>query len=206
MKNTTWGRAACVAGPACLTAYGLIRLTDQEHGPGSAWTLGHLAMLTGVLAFIPVFLTLHRAAARGTGPAGRAVAGAGALLGLYGTAAVTVQSAIDLDVGFRAADRAGMDELFQEVQSDALVKAEVYSVGPLLFYIGLVLLTAQLAVQRRAAAWRPVAVVAGIAAAGASLDLMPVAGLLFLAALGALGRAGGADAAGGLTDGLCRCG
>lgn len=189
---TTWRRSAFAAAPVCMTAYGLIRLIDDRHGPGPDWSLGHLALLAGVLLFVPVFLGLRRAAAPGRGRVRRWFADAGAGLGLLGVVAVTGQVLIDLFVGYCSVDRATMDELFERVQSHAGVKPAFYTVGPLLFYVGLVLLMTQLAALRAIAAWRPVVVVAGIVLAAGDLDLLPVAGVLFLLALAPLGELPGA--------------
>ncbi|NXY93251.1 hypothetical protein HYE82_02260 [Streptomyces sp. BR123] len=175
-------------GPLCMTAYGIIRLTDPTHGPGLAWSLGHLALLAAVLALVPVIWQLRRWAAAGRGPAARLLAGAATTAGLLGAAAATAQTVIDLVVGFLCADREAMNVMFDGVRSHPGVTAAVYSVGPLLFYVGLVLLTAQLAVLRRISAWRPLVVVAGIAVTAMSLDLLPLGGLLLLLALAPLGR------------------
>ncbi len=171
-----------------MTAYGLIRLTDEEHGPGLAWSSGHLFFLAAVVCFIPVVLGMRRMAAAGRARAGRGLAGAGAVTALLGVAAVVAQVVIDLVAGFLSEDREAMRELFRRVKSHAGVEPAVYTVGPLLFYVGLLLLLTQLAALRRTAAWRPLAVVAGIVATGVSLDLLPLAGLLFLLAFAPLGR------------------
>ncbi|MEV7446112.1 hypothetical protein AB0O22_34070 [Streptomyces sp. NPDC091204] len=181
-RRTTVTRAAFIAAPLCMLAYGLIRLSDPDHGPGPAWTAGHIALLAGVSLFAVVFPTLRRMAGPTT-RAGRLSASAATLLGLAGTLAVVTQAAIDLVVGFRAADRPGMERLFEEVQSHPGVLPAVYTVGPVLFYVGLVWLLVQLAVRRRVSPWRPVMVVLGTATAAVSLDLLPLAALLFAAAL-----------------------
>ncbi|MFE9932391.1 hypothetical protein [Streptomyces sp. NPDC005533] len=181
-RRTTVTRAAFVAAPLCMLAYGLIRLGDPDHGPGPAWTTGHIALLVGVALFALVFPALRRTAGPTTG-AGRLSASAATLLGLAGTLAVVVQAAIDLAVGFRAADRPGMERLFEQVQSHPGVLPAVYTVGPLLFYVGLVWLLVQAAVRRRVSPWRPVMVVLGTVTAAVSLDLLPLAALLFAAAL-----------------------
>ncbi|WP_132753475.1 hypothetical protein [Streptomyces vinaceus] len=188
MSNSPWQRAAFSVGPLCMTAYGLIRLTDGEHGPGAAWSAGHLFFLTAVLCFVPVVLGLRRTAAAERGPGGRGLAAAGAVTALLGAATVVAQAVIDLVAGFLSEDREAMREIFRRVKSHAGVEPAVYTVGPLLFYVGLLLLLTQLAALRRTAAWRPLAVVAGIVATGLSLDLLPLAGLLFLLAFGPLGR------------------
>ncbi|MFD7263959.1 hypothetical protein [Streptomyces sp. NPDC059874] len=176
-------RAAFITAPLCILAYGAIRLSDPDHGPGLAWTTGHIALLAGVLQFALVFPALRRMTGPATGAAGRLSAGAAASLGLTGTLAVVAQAAIDLVVGLRAADRPGMERLFEEVQSHPGVLPAVYTVGPTLFYVGLVWLMVQLAVQRRISPWRPVVVVLGTVTMAASLDLMPIGALLFAVAL-----------------------
>ncbi|MEV7523321.1 hypothetical protein [Streptomyces sp. NPDC091371] len=176
-RPATLTRAAFITAPLCILAYGVIRLSDPEHGPGPAWTVGHLALLAGVLQFALVFPALRRM----TGP--NRPGTAAALLGLTGTLAVVAQAAIDLVVGIRATDRPGMERLFEEVQSQPGVLPAVYTVGPMLFYVGLVWLVVQLAVQRRVSPWRPVLVVLGTVAMAASLDLMPLGALLFAVAL-----------------------
>ncbi|MFI9062093.1 hypothetical protein ACIGQE_09515 [Streptomyces sp. NPDC053429] len=198
MTNIKWPGAAFAVGPLCMTVYGLIRLTDDVHGPGFAWSASHLALLAGVLAFVPVFLRLRRSAARGRGAAGRWFAGAAAAAGLLGVVAVTAQAVIDLVVGFLSEDRGAMNDLFQRVQDQPGVMPAVYTVGPVLFYVGLVLLTVWLAALRRTEAWRPAVIVAGVAVMAVSLDLLPLGGLLFLLALAPLGRRA-PDRAGRLT-------
>ncbi|MFD9471980.1 hypothetical protein [Streptomyces goshikiensis] len=187
MTTATMRRSTLAAGPICMTAYGLIRLTDEKHGPGLAWSAGHLALLAGVLCFVPVFRGLSRMATEGRGRGARRLADAGFAAGLIGVVAVSVQAGIDLVVGFLSEDRAAMQVLFERVQSKPMMGPVFYTVSPMLFYVGLLLLMVQLAVLRRAGAWRTVAIVAGIAVSMVSLDLLPLGGLLFLGALVTLG-------------------
>ena len=51
-------------------------------------------------------------------------------------------------VGFRAADRGGMDALFLAVKAHPAVTPAVYTVGPLLFYVGLLALLMTAAIRR----------------------------------------------------------
>ncbi len=181
-RRATLTRAAFVSAPLCMLAYGAVRLSDPDHGPGPAWTTGHVLLLAGVLQFALILPALHRL----TGPArgaGRLGAGTATLLGLTGTLAVAAQASIDLVVGFRAADRPEMARLFEEIQSHPGVLPAVYTVGPMLFYVGLLWLLVQLAVQRRVSPWRPVMVVLGTATTAVSLDLLPLGALFFTAAL-----------------------
>ncbi|RKT06192.1 hypothetical protein BX286_4230 [Streptomyces sp. 3211.6] len=180
-------RAAFVFAPLCVLVYGVVRLADPGHGPGPAWTVGHVFLAAGLVLFGAVFLGLRRLAVP-AGRAGRAGAGVATGLGLAGAVAAVAQAGIDLVVGFQATDRAGMDRLFEEVQGRPGVEPVVYSVGPMLFYVGLLWLVTQLAVQRRTGVWRPVAVLLGTAVMAVSLDLIPLGALLFAAALSPLGR------------------
>jgi len=185
--RTALTRAAFIAAPLCLLAYGAIRLSDPEHGPGLAWTSGHLALTGGALLFGVIFLGLLRMSEPTTG-ASRLSARIATSLGLVGVVALTAQAVIDLVVGFRADDKAGMRQLFENVQSHPGVMPAVYTVGPALFYVGILWLVIQLAVQRRITVWTPVLMVLGTATMAAGLDLLPLAGLLYCAALSPLGR------------------
>ncbi|MFE9214799.1 hypothetical protein ACFYN3_00470 [Streptomyces lavendulae] len=53
--RTALTRAAFVTAPLLILAYGVIRLTDPDHGPGPVWTTGHLALTAAMLLFVPVF-------------------------------------------------------------------------------------------------------------------------------------------------------
>ncbi|MBB4891946.1 uncharacterized membrane protein HdeD (DUF308 family) [Streptomyces olivoverticillatus] len=196
----TVARTALTAAPLCMLAYGLIRLSDPEHGPGFAWVAGHLALVAGVLLFGVVFLDLHRRT-KPAGRAGRWSAGTATVLGLAGTLAVTAQAVIDIVVALRSADRAGMDRLFEQIQSHPGVTPAVYSVGPLLFYVGLLWLVGQLSVQHRASFWCPLLIGLGIVTMAASLDFIPVGSALFFAAFVALGREGAVRAVAGSPSG-----
>ncbi|MFE3761555.1 hypothetical protein ACFXPI_07295 [Streptomyces sp. NPDC059104] len=182
--RTALTRAAFVAAPLLILAYGAIRLTDPDHGPGPVWTTGHLALTVAMLSFVPVFARLWALARPEAGRAGRLSAGAATVLGLAGTLAVTVQACIDLYVGFRATDRPGMERLFEQVRSHPAVVPAVYEVGPLLFYVGLIWILVQLSARRRVSLWSPLAAVAGTAtAAVGGLDLMPLAAAFYCASL-----------------------
>lgn len=189
-RGTCWTaltRTAFITAPLCMLAYGAIRLSDPGHGPGLAWTSGHLALIVGVMLFGAVFVGLYRLTESAT-TAGRLSASAATFLGLAGTLAVVAQAAIDLIVGFRSASRPAMNRLFEQIQSHPGVMPAVYTVGPMLFYVGLVWIVVQLAAQRRISSWRPVMVVIGTATMAASLDLIPLGAVLFCAALSPLAR------------------
>ncbi|MEV4754933.1 hypothetical protein AB0J86_07450 [Micromonospora sp. NPDC049559] len=174
-----------VVAPALTIVYGLVRLLDGldgRYGPGLLWTLGHLAFLVALVLFGFVLL-----AARRTTGGGR-IATTAAVVGVAGLVCSIAQIGIDVVVGLAADDKAGMRQMFGQVQDVPGVTVAVYGPGPALFYVGLLALVVHLAVRRRVAAWVPVVLLLGIGVAVTSLDLLPVAGLLILVALVTLAR------------------
>ncbi|WP_051300661.1 hypothetical protein [Actinomadura rifamycini] len=168
-------------GPALMLAYGVIRLydgLDDRYGPGAAWTLGHVAFLAGLACFVPVVLGLRRRAA------GRPVlALVPAVLALAGAAALAVQFAVDIAVGFASTSRPEMETHFRQVSETPGVEPLVYTVVPQLFFVGLVAQLAVLASVRGVPWWSPVLAVAAIVVAAAAKDLIPVTAALLGAAL-----------------------
>lgn len=171
-------RSAFVAAPVLLFAYGVIRILDGldgSRGPGPAWTVGHLAFLGALAAFVPVFSHLRALI-------GGRLAGATAAVGYAGMAALAVQFAIDLAVGFAAADKAEMSTLFDRVQSVPGIIPVVYVIGPNLFFVALLALAVELAVARRVKAWVPVLVLADVTLPLVDKDFIPVGAILLLIA------------------------
>ncbi|MFJ7626256.1 hypothetical protein ACIQZN_07180 [Streptomyces sp. NPDC097595] len=166
---------AFMLGPALMAGYGLVRAAGRamgDYGPGAWWTVAHVLFLAGALTFVPVFLGLRMPdGVRGGRRTGVRVAiGAG----LLGTAAVAVQAVIDLVVGFLAADERAMGDMFEKVQDVPGVMPVVYTVLPMLFWLGLLAVVALLAFFRRGEvpAWSPLWVLAGVVMMAMSLDLL----------------------------------
>ncbi|WP_406199587.1 hypothetical protein OH807_17335 [Kitasatospora sp. NBC_01560] len=184
---------AVVGGPALMALYGGIRLLAGSRDPGPGWLVGHSLMLAGLLLFGPVLTALHgRLSPRGA--AGRIAAGTLTGVAFAGLAASVVQIGIDLYVGAVAVDKADQHRLFDRVQSHPGVLPAFYSVGPLLFYVGLLALltAASVGPARVLRWWSPVLVLCGVAMTAADLALIPPAAVLFLVALAPLAGFGGA--------------
>ncbi|MCX4729975.1 hypothetical protein [Streptomyces sp. NBC_01363] len=184
-QNTT-ARTAFLSGPALMAGYGAVRLIGRavsDYGPGVWWSLAHLLFLAGVLAFVPVFLGLRKLAGERGGR--RVAVEVAAGVGLLGAAAVAVQAVIDLAAGFVAADKEAMSEIFDRVQGVPGVMPLVYTVVPMLFWLGLLALVTLLAFLRRdlVRAWAPVLVLTGTVLMAVSLDLLPVGALCLGVAL-----------------------
>ncbi|WP_285777512.1 hypothetical protein [Microtetraspora sp. NBRC 13810] len=181
--DTTLTRLSYTAGPALLMAYGIIRLLDGldgTRGPGLAWTAGHVAFLIGALLLGAACVGLRRLAGPRAGLRGIA-ADLGLAAGLLGALATAVQAAVDVYAGLAAADRAGMGEIFDQVQSYPGVMLAVYTVGPALLFAGPIVLGGVLAAgsPRLLPVWSPVMMVVGTVLAATDLDRLPLGAACF---------------------------
>lgn len=163
-----------------MVGYGLVRSAGQavgDYGPGVWWSAAHVLFLAGVLAFVPVFLELG--APDGIRGGRRAAVRVAAGAGLLGAAAVAVQAVIDLVAGFVAADDRAMSDLFEKVQDVPGVMPVVYTVVPVLFWLGLLALVTLHAFFRRGEVpvRSPLLVLAGTAMMAVSLDLLTAGAL-----------------------------
>ncbi|MEV0532252.1 hypothetical protein [Kitasatospora sp. NPDC050463] len=183
---------AAVGAPVLMALYGGVRLLAGSREPGPGWTVGHTLMLAGLLLFGPVLAALRGLLAPRR-PGGRIAANAAAGAAFAGLAASVVQIGIDLYVGAVAQDKADQHRLFDSIQSRPGVLPAFYSVGPLLFYVGLLalLVAASAGANRALRWWSPVLMLAGTAMTAVDLALIPAAAALYLAALAPLAGLGG---------------
>lgn len=173
-------RFAVIIGPLCLVAYGVLRLLgklDGNYGPGWDWQVAHLAGLLGMVFFVPAVLMLGRLLPRSPWRTGVVA------VTLIGLVASMVQFGADMVEAFMAADRAELKSLQHDFSAIPGVEPAFYTVGPQLFFVGLLVLTILLAVARRLPWWSPVVLLVGLVLAPITLDLIPVTGLCMLAAL-----------------------
>lgn len=169
-------RNAFIAAPVLLGAYGVIRIIDGldgSRGPGVAWTVGHLAFLAAMVLFVPIFLAMRRMVGR------TALATISVTAAFAGIVALFTQFSIDIVVGFMAADRAAMGDLFDQVQAVPGLEPIVYEGGPILFYLGQLVLVILLAVAGRVKFWTPVLVLVDLILPFVDKDLIPI-GAIFL--------------------------
>ena len=181
-----------VAAPLLFIAYGIIRWidgADGEHGPGLAWTIGHLLFLAAFALYAVALFAL-----RGLLVRTRGVSLVALVAGLVGVVAFLRVIVIDLIVGFRAADHADMSRIgddYDRWPGDLGIYDTLYTVGPLLFLAGLLTLAILLTREHRLPIWSPVLLLLAFITITINLDLMPLGGLFLLVALyGAAGRAG----------------
>ncbi|OIJ89546.1 hypothetical protein [Streptomyces colonosanans] len=93
------------------------------------------------------------------------------------------QVLIDLYGGFITDTEAEQNRFFADVQSHPGVLPVFYQVLPVLFHLGLLAMVAVLAFRRRLPFWSPLAALAGMVVAAASLDFMTVGVALYALAL-----------------------
>jgi hypothetical protein len=184
-----------IAAPLLVGAYGVARLfgrSDGDYGPGLDWQVAHLLALAGMILFVPALLIIRRQLRPGRW---RAVVLAVTFAGL---ASSIVQFSADIVEAAMAADRAELKSLQHDFSSIPGVEPVFYSVGPQLFFVGLVAVAVLLAIARRVPWWSPALMLAGIVMAALTLDLIPVAGLAIAGALLPVALAG--DHAPDVTD------
>lgn len=169
--------AAFIAAPLLVLVYGIFRIFDGfdgERGPGPAWTIGHLAFLGALVAFLVVFRRMRgMVGPRGTVAAVVAAVGAFALFG---------QFSVDVVAGFLADDHASMAAITRQVKAVPGVSPFFYDFGPYLFYVGQLVLVAQVALGRHAKAWTPALVLVNSVLPLVDKDLIPVGAVLLLVA------------------------
>lgn len=176
-------RFAYIGAPALVTAYGLARLIDGidgSKGPGPAWTIGHLFFLVALALFGVAMVGLWRERRRW-------FTVAALVAGIVGVVAMARVVVVDIVVARGAADRAEMEREYPTYDDfpglpDGL-GGVLDAVGGVLFPLGLVVLLVHLAAVRRLPWWSPVLATAGFAVILATLDLLPLAGVLLLVAL-----------------------
>ncbi|MFD5080012.1 hypothetical protein [Streptomyces sp. NPDC058371] len=195
-------RLLFAAAPACfLAGWLLMRPIDGQAEPGGWWTAAHAVWLAGFLMFAAMSLRFGRLITTGdAGPAAGLTAGRRAALGvsvvtvLLSSLVNVVQLVLDLVGGFRAADRAELQDMFAGVKDIPGAEQLIYGVGAQLVFVGLVVFAVLAAVARRAGAWAAGLVTGGTVVLAVAMGfgrnhwLVPVGMTVLLAGLVVLGE------------------
>ncbi|MBP2189040.1 hypothetical protein [Nocardia goodfellowii] len=169
-----------VSAPLCIAGYGVIRLAgraDGHYGPGSDWQAAHLFGLLGMVLFIPVVRNLAAELPPSRPRTGIVVAT------LIGLAATIVQFTADISFAALADTKADMSRLSHQFSDIPGVRSAFYTVGPRLFFLGLIVLVCMLAWRKALPKWSPPLLLAGILLSAFSLDFLPLTGAAILLAL-----------------------
>jgi hypothetical protein len=155
-------RYAAVAAPALMLIYGHFRWADGldgDRGNGWAWDVGHVAFLLAMLHFGVLVAGLARWA-----PTPRPLMRAAVAVALVGIACFVWVIVDDL--------------------IDALPTPSAILIGgPALFQLGALTVLIRLVVARLLPWWSPALVLAGFAAIGIALDLLPIGAVVIGAGL-----------------------
>jgi len=138
--NSTWKAIvgiSTIAGPLGFVLGWAILMQRAGQGPDSGWFLSHAFLLSGVALMLPAIAGLrhllnHHAVKSADIGMGLALLGALALVG---------QFAIDLAVGQLSANQSEMSSLFKRLSATPIIALPFHVVGPIAFYIGLLMLT-----------------------------------------------------------------
>jgi hypothetical protein len=154
-------------------------------GAEPLWTVSHLFWLPSYAAlaigFAGIYL-LIRPERFGE----RLLAGLGLAMSAIGGLCISAQMVVDLVVGFATTDRDGMGAMSDAIQNVPGVELAVYSVGPSLLFLGMLILSIQAAVLKRLPASVAVLVSGAVVISGLEqavevpLRLMMLAAVLLL--------------------------
>ncbi|WP_433797006.1 hypothetical protein [Actinoplanes sp. CA-252034] len=102
---------------------------------------------------------------------------------LLGLTATIVQFSADMLLAVAATDRDDLRRLQHDFSDIPGIQPAVYDFGPLLFFVGIVVMAALATRTRSLPRWSPALMLVAVLLPTADLNLMPATGLLMLAAL-----------------------
>ncbi|MEU8661905.1 hypothetical protein, partial [Actinoplanes philippinensis] len=176
--NPTLTRTTLIAAPLAMTAYGTARIIgrlDGHYGPGPDWQTAHLLGLAGMLLFIPVTLTLRRHLTTARNPT--------TAITLLGLTTTVIQFTADMLLALAATDRDDLRRLQHQFSDLPGIQLAIYDIGPLLFFIGIVVMATLATRTHHLPWWSPTLMLIAVLLPTADLNLMPATGLLMLIAL-----------------------
>ena len=141
--SSTWsknlGYFAIISPLAMVIGYAIL-MARSGQGPDSGWFLSHVFLLIGVGLMIPTIIGIKVLLHKTAGIA----SDIGMTLAFFGGLMLVGQFAIDLAVGQLSATQSDMIDLFKLLSASPFIALPFQSVGPIVFYIGLLVLISQL--------------------------------------------------------------
>ena len=156
-----------------------ILMVRSGNGPDSGWFLSHAFLLIGAGLLLPTSIAIRFLLINNK----RAVADVGLTFAFIGGLSLIGQFAIDLVVGLLAVDQSEMIDLFRSLSASPIIALPFQSVGPIVFYIGLLLLASVLWTERVILWWAGLIATLGIIGIGGGA----ITGIAFLTFLGFFG-------------------
>lgn len=180
--KSTWSKTLggfAIAGPLALVIGYAILLARSGQGPDSGWFLSHVFLLIGVGLMLPTIIGIKVLLNKTAG----VVADVGMTLAFIGGLTLVGQFAIDLAVGQLSVTQSEMIDLFKMLSASPIISLPFQSVGPIVFYIGLLVLTSLLWNQH-IISWQA-GVIASLGAIGVGCGA--ITGIALITLLGFLG-------------------
>ena len=180
--NSTWTKilgSLAIAGPLALVIGYAILMARSGRGPDSGWFLSHAFLLIGVGLILPASIGIRIYLNKVTERA----ADIGMILAFIGGLTLVGQFAIDLAVGQLAANQSEMRESFKSLSVSPIIALPFQSVGPIVFYGGLLVLTSLLWKNRIVSWWAGLTACLGIISVGGGA----ITGIAIITFLGFLG-------------------
>lgn len=189
------GTAVMVIAPLLLVVGRGVMLVPSAEGFTTLWTITHVVFLAGTVLMIPAALAMSQVARGHARPLLRDV---GVAVVFVGALALAAQFVVDLMVAVLAhGDSQAAGALFDQLQASALVDLVLYTVGPSLMFVGLIVQAAALARVRALPRWAVIALVVGPSVVGigraTGRALVEVAGLTLIVIAVAASGIWGAD-------------
>jgi hypothetical protein len=168
-----------IAGPSAMAIGYAILMVRSGQGPDSGWFISHAFLLAGVGLLLPTIIGIRFLLNKNKG----AIADIGMTLAFIGGFTLIGQFAIDLAVGLLAVDQSEMIDLFKSISASPIITLPFQSVGPIMFYSGLLVSTSLLWTNRVISWWAGLIAVLGIISIGCGA----ITGIALLTFLGFLG-------------------
>jgi len=160
-KKLTHGLILIVA-PVFYLAGQFLLFEWQAQGPDTVWFLSHILLWIGAALFVSAIAVM----AEYMGDRLRVFTGLGSLLATLGALLLLGQFTIDLAIGQMAANQTEMTAAFRLIQAAQGMNLAFYSLAPVSFFTGLLVLILHLALARSIPRWTGFVSVIGFAGIG----------------------------------------
>jgi hypothetical protein len=163
-RTTIVGLSTLVAPLGFVLGWSILMVRAGQ-GADFGWFLSHVLLLAGAVLIIPAVLGLSY-------PLNTSSPGAADIsltLSFLGAMALVGQFAIDLAVGHLSSSQAEMSSMFRRLATAPIIRLPFHLVGPILFYLGLLMLIISLLRARLIPQWAGTVAIAGIIAVGSGV-------------------------------------
>lgn len=161
--SSTWSKnlgVFAITGPLAMAIGYAILMVRSGQGPDAGWFFSHVFLLIGIGLMIPTIIAIKVLLNKTAGIA----SDIGIILAFFGGLTLVGQFAIDLAVGQLSVTQSEMIDLFKRLSASPIISIPFQSVGPIMFYIGLLVLTSLLW-KNRVISWQA-GTVAGLGVIG----------------------------------------